>query len=314
MGIIKLRNRELSYTPIENTFIDNHLKDCSGDALKVYLMLQRYANAGEDGITTEYISERLKLSTKDVTEQLKYWSGTGVINIKNIDNSDCFEIDFKNLTQNNHIVSKDVDISSKFKEIIEEVESLLGKPLSHKEIALILSWSKDFKISSSAIILLVSHCALKGKNNINYIDKIATSWHQNGITTFEEGNIYIEKQNEKWVNYKKIAKYMGLDSNAVASTHINFFEKWLSEYELNLDLIFKATDITVEKLNKVELKYIDGILNNWKTLGVSDTKDIASKVKKPIKKNTNSIVTDTYYNDLEDKFLALQLAVEVEDD
>ena len=49
------------------------------------------------------------------------------------------------------------------KDMLQDIEKLLGRPLSPKEMTMYIGWQKDYNFSPELILLLMQYCASKGK-------------------------------------------------------------------------------------------------------------------------------------------------------
>ena len=77
------------------------------------------------------------------------------------------------------------------------VEQYIGKPLSASEIQTVYYISEELHFSGDLIDYLVQYCVERGKKDFRYIEKVAISWAENGITTSaqaREKSMEISKQ------------------------------------------------------------------------------------------------------------------------
>lgn len=323
MNTFMFKNKNFDYTPVSNVFIDKYMPKANGKFVKVYLLGLKYCISGELGVNSSIIANKLGLLQSDVMDALNYWKDKKVINLIPIDDAGNYTIEFLDLTKtkNDDNSNNDVDIDTQLKDsaikgMIKDIEKLLGRPLSYKEIRMYLSWQNEYNFSPEMILLLIQFCASKYKTDYRYIEKIALGWHDNGIKTVEEAQAYIKKHEDKWVKIKKILTYLGMKNTDVMKPQELLFDKWLDKYNFSLDIIYKACDICFERLNKPDFKYIDGILNKWHDANVKTIDDIKSKSHKHYKYNStyknsrNSTSTfnnykqrDYDYEDLERKLL-----------
>ncbi|MCY6485288.1 DnaD domain protein [Clostridium aestuarii] len=296
MSTFMFKHKALEYTPISNIFIDEFMPKSSGKYIKIYLLSLRYSLSGELGVNSESISNTLSLSEEDIMDAWKYWNDEGVISLTEIDSMGNFSIEFLDLSNshikndNNSNLLKELDNNS-FRDMMTDIEKLLGRPLSNKEMTMYLSWQKDFNYSPEIILLLIQYSISKGKTDYRYMEKIAISWHDAKIRTIDDAQLFIKKHEDKWLSIKKILKYMGINTNEVMKPQEQILDKWINVYKFPLDVIYKASDICFERINKADFKYIDAILNNWFKSNIKTLEDIEKKDthKTTFKKNN-------YYN------------------
>ena len=178
--------------------------------------------------------------------------------------------------------------------MLKDIEKILSRPLSTKEMETYLSWQNDFSFTSELILLLIEYCSSKGKTDYRYIEKVALSWHDMNITTIDKAQNHIKQTEDKWVNYRRILSYLGIKNTEIMKPQEEMLNKWLFTYKFDVPLIEKACNICFERLNRADFKYIDGILAKWykdniKTLEDVDIKDRQHKNNfNKYKSNTNS--------------------------
>lgn len=299
MSTFMFKHNDFDHTPISNIFIDNYMSKASGDYIKVYILGLRYCLAGELGINTISISSMLNLSEDTILEAWNYWNNEGIIKITQIDSMGNYSIEFfnlSNLSKENKKEKEEETLHSELentsiKDMLQDIEKLLGRPLSTKEMSMYLSWQNDFNYTPEIILLLIQYSLSKGKTDYRYIEKIAIAWHDAKIKTVDDAQAFIKKHEEKWLKIKKILKYLGIQSNDVMTPQEQLLTKWINVYKFPLQVIYKACDICFERINKADFKYIDGILNNWFKNNIKTLEDIEKKDKPKTNYKKNN-----YYN------------------
>ena len=320
MSTFMFKNGSADYTPISNVFIDRYMPKARGEFVKVYLLGLKYCVSGELGVSSSIIATTLHLLETDVLNAWIYWHEEGVIKLIAIDNMGNYNVDFIDLRDNINDVNQNVNLldeltKNSIKDMLQDIEKLLSRPLSPKEMTMYIGWQKDYNFSPELILLLMQYCASKGKLDSRYAEKIALTWYDSKISTIEDAQTFIKKHEDKWMNIRKILNYLGIKDPEVMKPQEDLLDKWLNIYKLPVEVIEKACDICFERLNKAEFKYIDGILSSWYKDGILTLEDVAKRdIKKPAyKKNTdfkstkdnfNNYEQRTYdYDDLEKKLL-----------
>ncbi|MGL5244403.1 MAG: DnaD domain protein [Sarcina sp.] len=297
MSTFMLKNSTTNFTPVNNIFIDKYMIKARGEFVKVYLLMLKYSISGEPGVNSSILATKLNLLESDIMNALNYWNDEGVVKLIPIDKMNNFNIEFLDLSLEEEPYSPTVDLLSALnenntKDMLKDIEKLIGRTLSPMEMSSYLSWQTEYKFSSELILLLIEYCAAKGKKDARYIEKVALSWHDCGIKNIDEAQAYITKTEDKWVKIKKILNYLGIKNMDIMKPQEDMLEKWLYTYNFSIELIFKACDICFERLNRADFKYIDGILGKWYKDQIKTLKDVATKdIKKPIqtaRTNTNN--------------------------
>ena len=294
MSTFMFKNTNLNFTPVSNVFIEKYMPNARGEFVKVYLLMLKHSIAGEPGISGPILASSLNLLESDIMNALNYWSDLGVIKLTSIDPMNNFSIEFLDLSEDNFTPNKEVNLldaleNKGINDMLKDIEKILGRTLSTKEMEMYLGWQKEFSFPSELILLLVEYCASKGKSDYRYIEKVALTWHDMNIKTMAQAQNYIKQTEDKWVKIRKILSYLGIKNNDLMKPQEEMIDKWLTTYNFDLDVIKKACNICAERLNRADFKYIDGILTNWFNNNIKTLDDIAVKdkqFKKNYKKNT----------------------------
>ena len=294
MSTFMFKNTNLNFTPVSNVFIEKYMPNARGEFVKVYLLMLKHSIAGEPGISGPILASSLNLLESDIMNALNYWSDLGVIKLTSIDPMNNFSIEFLDLSEDNFTPNKEVNLldaleNKGINDMLKDIEKILGRTLSTKEMEMYLGWQKEFSFPSELILLLVEYCASKGKSDYRYIEKVALTWHDMNIKTMAQAQNYIKQTEDKWVKIRKILSYLGIKNNDLMKPQEEMIDKWLTTYNFDLDVIKKACNICAERLNRADFKYIDGILTNWFNNNIKTLDDIAIKdkqFKKNYKKNT----------------------------
>lgn len=297
MSLYKLNFPLCNYTLLDNNFIDNFLPKARGEYIKIYILILKYASCGEVGFDASFIAKSLNLLESDVKNALTYWHNLGLIKITILDNK-VSNIEF-NQTSETYSPISSLKLINEIKdnnliEFFKEIEIIIGRPLSQKEMETYINWTKNYNFSYELILYLISYCANKNKKDFRYIEKVALSWSDLKINTLEEAMIYTEKREKQFSNYKKILNYIGSNDMEISKPQEDLFNKWLVNYNMSIELIYKACDICFSKLSKTDLNYIDGILNNFKNSKIFTIKDLKeyehdkNSINKNYSKNTSN--------------------------
>lgn len=155
-------------------------------------------------------------------------------------------------------------------QILFVAEQYIGKPLSTSEIRTILFFSDKLGFSVDLIDYLIQYCVDKGKKDFRYIEKVAVSWAQEGITTPKQAARSARK-------YDKIVydtmKALG-KSSSPTKTEAAYVTKWVKEYGFSSDIIGEACERTVMATDKHRFEYADSILKSWYKANVHHKADI----------------------------------------
>lgn len=293
-----LKNKDLNFTPVSNVFIEKYMPNARGEFIKVYLLMLKYNISGEMGVSSSILASSLNLLESDILNAFNYWNDEGVIKLIPIDKMGNFSIEFVDLSQESKTTNKEINLlealtNNSTKDMLSDIERLLGRPLSPKEMTTYLSWEDDFNFTTELILILLEYCISRGKSDYRYIEKVAIAWHNMKITTVEEAQNYIKKTEDKWIKIKHILNYLGIKNSDLMKPQEEMFEKWIVDYNFSMPIIEKACNICFQRLNRADFKYIDGILSSWnknnlKTLTAIENKEASFKNSNAKKNFTSS--------------------------
>lgn len=307
MGRFKIyRENYAGVTAVSNLFIDRYMKDANDAQLKIYLYLLRTTEAGQEASISD-MADLFNYTEKDVQRALKYWEKIHLIALEYEDNPKeggktlsgirllevrekpqeeaASLVSFVHLPARADVPSEKQDFSvpsysldrlKEFKEkeetsqLLFVAEQYIGRPLSPREINTILFFSDRLKFSEDLIDYLIQYCVDKGKKDFRYIEKVAISWAQEGITTPQQAAGLAGKYDKIVYTVMKALGKSGSPTRAEA----DFALRWAKEYGFTQDIILEACHRTVMATDKHRFEYADRILNSWHRAQVHHKADI----------------------------------------
>ena len=307
MSTFMFNNKSIKNTPVNNIFIDKYMPKARGEYVKVYILGLKYCVSGEFGASSDIIGNVLGLLETDVLNAWTYWHDEGIVEMKSIDNKGNYQINFLDLSENDNENSNKINLlkelnNSSIKDMLQDIEKLLGRPLSSKEMTMYLSWQKDYNFSPELILILIQYCASKGKTDYRYIETIAIAWNDSNIKTIDDAQHFIKRHEDKWLNIRKILTYLGIKNADIMKPQEQLLTKWINTYNFPIEVVYRACDICFERINKADFKYIDGILNSWFKDGLKNLEQIEKKNnKKSTYKNKKATVSKGNFGDYEQR-------------
>ena len=291
-------------TVVSNIFIDEYMKDANDAQLKVYLYLLRMMSAGLSTSVSD-IADQFNHTEKDVARALKYWEKNGLLTLeydeaKNLSGIQLLDFPKKSGRNAGEVVplaslvklppkaesspessdftkpSYSLDQLKAFKnneetaQILFVAEQYIGKPLSPSEIKTILFFTDRLGFSEDLIDYLIQYCVDKGKKDFRYIEKVAISWAEEGITTPKQAAKFAVKYDKAVYGIMKALGKSGTPTKMEA----DFATRWIKEYGFTADIILEACNRTVMSTDKHRFEYADSILTSWYKNQVHNKSDI----------------------------------------
>lgn len=342
------------HTAVPNLFIDEYMAEANDAQLKIYLFLIRMLNANLPTSIAD-IADKFNYTEKDVLRALTYWEARQLLSLDYDAAHNLSGIQVRSLEQppdtpgtapritpvlsfvrqpDKAAVSDEpdkparpeysLDDLKRFKsneeaaQLLMVAEQYVGRQLTRSDMETVLFLYDRLGFSADLIDYLMQHCVERGKKDFRYMEKVALSWHAQGITTPKDAQGASRK-------YDKIVYTImkSLGKNAVpAPKELEYINKWTKEYGFLLDVIQEACDKTVMTTDSHRFAYADGILSKWYQAGVHHKSDIAladashkqsaqacgarSKDDTPVSKNKfNNFSQNTYdFDQLEQNILS----------
>lgn len=150
-------------------------------------------------------------------------------------------------------------------------EQYLGKTLTPTEIQKILFFYDELKMSADLIDYLIEYCVGRNHKSMRYIETVALSWAQEGITTVKMAK---DASSRYGKDYYTILKAMGISSRNPVDTEIALMDTWMKDYGFTMDIIQEACSRTVLQTGQSSFQYADKILTGWKKKAVKSLDDI----------------------------------------
>lgn len=293
--------RKFSATVVPNLFIDHYMPAANGSYVKVYLYLLRCLSGAAKPFTLSTAADALDETEKDILRALSYWEKNNVISlIKEQDSLTGITlldlnvepilpqqnaplagtvISIEKYRRDNHTETGSEDIyhrpvytelqlealrqGSDMSMILDAIEVYLGRLLTPQDLSLVAFLSDKLGFSGDLILHLYEYCIGKNKKKWEYIEKVAISWHQEGIDTVEKAQEYSLLYDSC---FNVVNKVFSLGRMPIGPER-DFIRKW-SSWKLGTDLLEEACNRTIMNISKPDFKYTDRILESWHKAGV----------------------------------------------
>ena len=256
-----------SSTSIPDIFFNEYLSEAPGDYIKVYLYMLFLSKYNKD-IKINDLSKKLGLSFQTIQDATKYWEEHGVILRKNTGFiiNDLQEIEINKLYKPKVALSaediKNIDKNKARAAVIENINNKFFQgimpPSWYSDIDL---WFRKYEFDDDVMYSLFNYCYNQGALHKNYIQVVADSWHKSHIKTFEDLDVYYNKQEKLQSLYKTISKKLGY-TRLLNEYEKEYIHKWYCDYNYDINVIEIALKRSTSKSN-LSFEYYDKILTDW---------------------------------------------------
>ncbi len=276
----------LSDTLIPDLFLSDCLPSLPADAVKLYLycvFLAKYGKTGEP----EELAARLEMDADTVKacflrleqEKLLLRTKTG------FSLPDLKEREINRLYRKRTDSQPEEAIANSAANIrrIQSVDAInrmfFQGLMSPSWYTAIDHWFNDFQFDDDVMFALLKYCHDMGKLGLNYVRRVAESWHLEGIRTSWDLEHHMEQREKLQAAKKRIARLLGR-TYALTEPEERYVKQWLGEWGFGLDIVELAVEKTTSRPN-ANFDYLNGILKSWHDAGFKTTDEIRANDVKP---------------------------------
>ena len=297
---------KIDYVPVKNEFIENYMPQANGAYVKVYLYT---LFLGQDGLnmSNAQIARVLNLVESDVVNALKFWESEGLLTINedNIIFKGSSLVTPKPKTETKpvikqeepkklkHNITEEMIDNKDLAELCSIAQEIFERPLKKREIETLYWFYDELELSPEVITMLLEYCVSKDKRNMNYIEKVAISWHENGIMTIEAANKFITEEKESGSYLGSMKKLFGFGDRNLTKTEETYLKSWRDDYNMDEEMVSLAYEYCLDAIHNLSFPYIDTIIKRWSELGITTT-DAAKKDHEDFKNKKNKKDFDVY--------------------
>ena len=210
----------------------------------------------------------MSLAVKAINDGLKFLEDNGLILKKT---TGYIVIDLQEATLNNLYKPNLTQSKEKMEQVsknqsrakaIEHINNMYFQgimgPSWYNDIDL---WFRKFGFDEQVMITLFDYCYKRSKLYKNYVQAVAEAWGANKIHTWNDLDLYDQKQERlnkiKNLIAKKLGKHSGLTQYEEA-----YIENWVLDFGYDMDIIEIALKRTTYKQNPT-FEYINNIITDW---------------------------------------------------
>lgn len=288
-GFVLTSEQSADVTVISNKFIDHYMCSANGEYVKIYLYLLCSSQNPSKDCSMSFLADKMNLMESDVLRALHYWQQQGLLKLKTAEDNTVESIVLTGSYKKNSDPSATTPVKAEVQapaleqsprhaepEVLQELallaEQYLKRPLTAIDLNKLAYFYEDLHFSERLIEYLLEHCVSIGNRSIRYIESVAMSWADKGITTVEQAQTEGQHYRRE---YFQIIKAFGIRNRTPIDTEVEYMKKWMDEYHFTVDVICEACRRTVTKTGNAVFAYADTILRNWKEHGVAALRDIA---------------------------------------
>lgn len=153
--------------------------------------------------------------------------------------------------------------------LLHAAESYLERLLKPADVQLLFFLHDELEFSNELILHLYEYCVSRGKKAPSYIQKVALSWHEEGIHTVEQAE---ERSLQFDSCFTAVNRAFALNRTPGISER-RYLNRW-SAFGFSPDLIEEACTRALLATSHPDFKYADKIMERWHQNAVHTMSDV----------------------------------------
>lgn len=298
--------------------VDQHIKLAGSAQLKVLLWLLRHAG---DSCDPEEMSVALGLAKMDICDAMQYWVEAGLIlqkeegfvpvqaqpssataaipapcdeTIQKAETGSALKAsEKKKILPRPHSldpaeITRRLSDADEIRAMMDMVETIFGRPLSTPEIGRVIDLHDWYGLPADVIIMMVQYAVGLGKCNMNYIEKMASDWAENDITTHERAEERIAELDRRQQAWREISSLFGIQKRQPSDSEVQSVCRWLYEWKFSREMLKEAYNRCVDSTGSVRFSYINRILERWHKENICTLEQASKEDSRSAKGKKNS--------------------------
>lgn len=270
---------------VPSALVDRHIKLASQTQLKVILYLLRHS--GGD-LTPESISGALAISAEEVKNAADFWiergliadTGSGLVPAApSPSESAAAEAPAQKpepkppvrrttvsraTRPDSAFVAKVMQEDKNLVGLLDEAQTVLGKPLSPGDTATLVMLYSTFGLPCEVLALLINYVASTSRGGIRAVEKLGVAWSDAGVNTVDAAEAEIERLTQSREAWGRVSSLLGIrnigNPTKVQQEHAY---QWTVTWGFNDEMIVEAYERCVDTKGEYNIKYINAILKKW---------------------------------------------------
>lgn len=305
--------------------VAEHLSEATREELCVLLAL-----AGDPSADADELCERLNISNEEFMKAVSFWRGGGAMSVsldegeklpanrkksdrtkktatgglaKHEDLADMGKHIGAMLTSNvpaysTSDIAEFLEKDTSLRTYIENCQQIMGKIFNVGEASVLIGIVQYLGVTTDYVALLCAFSISHGKKSVRYVEKLALSFYDEGITKYKELETHLKCLNRAEELQPTVRNMFGIGDRALTAKEKKLIEHWCGELELDVSLIRKAYEITVTNTGKASMPYCNSILESWNSSGcktVAEVDAAMAEFKKGKSRSEGSFDTSDFF-------------------
>ena len=280
---------------VPTALVDQHIRLANEHQLKVLLWILRNDPVQPD---VDAMCRALKILPEDAQDYLQYWVLTGVLLADGAAPApapaalqtaaqSAPEPQPKPAPQkpspppkpekpSSAEIAARLEESPELAELVREAQGMLGKTIGYNGLCTLLHLHDHYGLPTEVLFMLIEYCVSVGKTNYAYIASVGADWGEREIDTLERAAEQIEALRGANSLWSGIARAAGLKNPRPTAKQAAWLRKWQTDWGFDEAMILLAYEEMAEHTGKLSFSYMDKVLENWHTQGLTTPEAVAA--------------------------------------
>ena len=227
------------------------------------------------------LAEKCGATREQIDDAVLYWERAGILSVQRTEEEAerAQEVSEKSapktLERASQLPHYNTDEAARYLEqnptaasLIDCCQQELGKIFNTAEAEIIIGLLDYLSLGPEYILFLCAYLGKKGRKSLRYIEKTAISLHDAGVVTYEQLELHLKKLDMAESAEKKLRDLFGIGERALVKRERDAFFRWIAEWEMPVEVIERAYEITVTRTKEPSVPYTNAILEKWHSEGV----------------------------------------------
>ncbi len=186
-------------------------------------------------------------------------------------------------------------------DLLAACQQYMGKMFNMAETETVVAMLDYLKLEPEYIMLLFAHCEKMNKKSIRYVEKLAIGFFDRDVLGYEELDEQLRAIEAAAQFDKPLKKLFGVGRRSLTQKESEAFERWVGKWQMPMDVIEKAYEITVDNTGNASIPYCNAVLERWFASGYKTLEDVLSGIeeyrhdKEGAKHKKGSFDTDDFF-------------------
>lgn len=277
---------------VPKDLVDKHIKLAGKEQLKTILWL--LAHGGEP-ISIKEISLATGITIENAEDAIQYWLNCGFIHAEDenvqpkqianeartkaakaeeVKEDKTVQVKKRLVRPDGNYVATRINESQEIQYMVQEAQMVLGKTISPALSSALVAIHEDYGLPVEVIMMLINYVKEAGKTGTGYIESVARDWYESNIFTVESAEQKLLELSEMRIAWRKFVSTIGIHDRPPTKKEEKITHTWFAVWKMSTEMVSEAYERCVNATGKLNMSYINKIMESWYNLGYKSIKDV----------------------------------------